>query len=193
MDNIAGYVYDHATCDERRWHGLEADHRGPYFVSATYEPSADRFVELIRLHVETKRCCNPLDGQEHSFSEMKRWIGIGELALRFIGLGVILGVFELVRPWEKREGETREELIQRLESEEGSWFKLKARHRREPALRAFQAALDLDESPRRHGGTRTTCPHCGAARRIDSRATRFTTRSGSLLRVVGTPRRAQID
>lgn len=162
MENIAGYVYDHTTCDERRWHELDAGQRGPYFVSATYQPQRDRFLELIQLYVEQRPDCDLLDGDEHNLAEMTRWIGIRELALRFVGLGVILGVFELVCPWEVRAGEDREEMIGRLpRGDEGS-FRLKVRRRLGKAVEASPRVLASAETARHQIGAGVLCPQCGA-------------------------------
>jgi hypothetical protein len=126
VENIAGYVYDHTGCDERRWHQLEADQRGPYFVSAVNGPRRDEFLKSVRSQIEKKTCCDPLDGQVHSLEDVTRWIGIRELALRFIGLGVILGVFQLVEQWKRREEEKHDDMIKRLQREHGARFRSKA-------------------------------------------------------------------
>lgn len=41
---------------------------------------------------------NPLDGEQHSFIELGGMLGSQELALRYIGLGKILGVLDLLTP-----------------------------------------------------------------------------------------------
>lgn len=41
---------------------------------------------------------NPLDGQEHSYLEVGGWIGDQGVALQFMGLGVILGLWGLMTP-----------------------------------------------------------------------------------------------
>jgi len=125
VGNIAGYVFDHTTCDARRWQQLEAGQQGPYLVSMVNGPHRDEFLRFARTHVEKNPCCDPLDGRAHDLTEVTRWIGIRELALRFIGLGVILGVFELVQPWVRREQESHEDMIDRLERENEARFRLK--------------------------------------------------------------------
>jgi hypothetical protein len=127
MENIAGYVYDHTTRNGRRWLELEADQQGPYFVSTVHDPRTAEFLRFARLQTETHTCCDPLDGRVHNLKEMTRWIGIRELAVRFIGLGVILGVFELVRPWVRREHENDEDMIKRLERDNDAQFRLTAK------------------------------------------------------------------
>jgi hypothetical protein len=163
MENIAGYVYDHTTCNEQRWHKLDAGQRGPYFVSATYQPGRDRFLELIHLHGEQRPDCDPLDDHEHGFAEITRWIGIRELAIRFIGLGVMLGVFELVRSWEERAGESRDEMSRRLDRGNEGTFRLKVRHRSSKRVGAFPGALTGEETPGCHSRAGVLCPRCGVA------------------------------
>jgi len=125
VENIAGYVYDHTTGDARRWHQLDADQRGPFFVSMVHGPQRDEFLSSTRSHAENHPGCDPLDGRVHRLEEVTRWIGIRELALRFIGLGVSLGVFELVRPWMRREPENHEDMINRLERDNDAQFRSK--------------------------------------------------------------------
>jgi hypothetical protein len=127
VGNIAGYVYDHTRCDARRWRRVEAGLRGPYFVSAVNGPRRDEFLKFVRLHIEKKPGCDPLDGQVHGLEELTRWIGIRELALRFIGLGVILGVFQLAKPWIRRDEENHEDMVKRLKCQDGARFRLTPR------------------------------------------------------------------
>jgi hypothetical protein len=42
--------------------------------------------------------CDPLDGEEHNYLELGGWIGDQGLALQYMGLGVLLGVFKLLSP-----------------------------------------------------------------------------------------------
>jgi hypothetical protein len=127
VENIAGYVFDHTTCDPRRWGQLEADQRGPYFVSSVHNSRRAEFLRLMRSHVEKNRCCDPLNGRVHTLKEITRWIGIRELALRFIGLGVILEIFELDQPWVRREQENHEDMLNRLERGNEVRFRAKVR------------------------------------------------------------------
>jgi len=124
VENIAGYVYDHTTCDARGWHQLGGDQKGPFYVSMVHGAQRDEFLSSTRSHAEKNPGCDPRDGRVHSLKEMTRWIGIRELALRFIGLGVILGVFELVRPWTRRDQENHEDMINRLERDNDAEFRL---------------------------------------------------------------------
>jgi len=149
VENIAGYVYDHTTCNARRWRRLEADQHGPFFVSIVHGPERDEFLRCTRTHAENNPGCDPLDGRVHSLQEVTRWIGIRELALRFIGLGVILGVFELVRPWTSREHENHEDMINRLERDNDAQFRLRVH--RVPSISSIST-----KAVSRSGGP-TTC------------------------------------
>ena len=128
VENISGYVYDHTRCGPRRWHQLETGQRGPFFVSTVNGPRCDDFLRFVRSYVEKKSVCDPLDGQVHGLEEVTRWIGIRELALRFIGLGVILGVFQLVEPWIRCDEEGHEQMLDRLKREDGARFRSSASH-----------------------------------------------------------------
>ena len=125
MENIAGYVYDHTLHEPRRWHQLEANQRGPYFVSMVHSPRRAEFLRFVRLHVEDHPYCDPLDGRVHRLEEVTRWIGIRALAVRFISLGVGLGVFELVQPKMRREQDSHEDTIIQREQENEVRFRSK--------------------------------------------------------------------
>jgi hypothetical protein len=62
-------------------------------------PQSDSFIELVGIHEhEATNDCDPLDGKEHVFAEMVLWLESKGLVLPFVGLGVFVGVFEVVRP-----------------------------------------------------------------------------------------------
>lgn len=42
--------------------------------------------------------CNPFDGAEHSFIELGGWIGDQGLAMQYMALGHLIGVFDLLTP-----------------------------------------------------------------------------------------------
>lgn len=58
----------------------------------------DEFLELSRSHEGEFGPCDPFDGQEHGFIELGGWLGDQGLALQYMGLGALLGVFELLTP-----------------------------------------------------------------------------------------------
>jgi hypothetical protein len=151
MQNIACYVLDHTTRDVGRW--LTADEQGPYFVSALYAPRKTEFLRLARLHIETSPACNPFDGREHTVGEIARWIRNRALAVRFVGLGVILGIFELAEPSDAQTTVNREETSEELEKMVQARFRLKgSRHRKAIGPSTYDAGLS---QARRQPGLRT--------------------------------------
>jgi hypothetical protein len=123
VENIAGYVYDHTRCDARRWRQLAAELQGPYFVWLVNEPQRDEFLKFVRSYVQKRAWFDPLDGQVHGIEDVTRWIGIRELALRFIALGFILGIFQLEKAWLTRDDDNHEDMLKRLEREKGARFR----------------------------------------------------------------------
>ena len=63
----------------------------PLLRLGVHAPEKAEFLRLARLHREKSPALNPLDGREHGLGEVARWIGMTQLAIRFVGLGVILG------------------------------------------------------------------------------------------------------
>lgn len=68
-------------------------------VSAAHEPDVAEFKRLIAEHQGDYGPCNPLDGKEHGFMELGAWLDDQGLALMFMGLGSILGVWTLLTPY----------------------------------------------------------------------------------------------
>jgi hypothetical protein len=57
--------------------------------------------EFKRLSAEERGAfgdCDPFDGKEHNFMEIGGWIGDQGTALQYMGLGTLLGAFELLTP-----------------------------------------------------------------------------------------------
>ncbi len=67
-------------------------------VAAVDSPDRAEFERLIRETPGEFCKCNPLDGQEHGYIELGGWLGDQGLALKFMGLGSLLGVFMLLTP-----------------------------------------------------------------------------------------------
>jgi hypothetical protein len=161
VENIAGYVFDHTTLDQSRWHRLGADERGPYRVSASHDPQKDRFLDFIHLHAEKAPRCNPLDGRKHRLSEIAGWIGNRALARRFIGLGVILGVFELVRQPPGRGGADCEDLIRRLDRGAPGHRRLEEARRSEP-IASFPSLPPMPKCRKQPGRATPRWPRSGS-------------------------------
>lgn len=67
-------------------------------VASSGDPSADTFRALTASHGGEFASVDPFDGKEHSYIELGGWIGDQGLALRYMGLGALLGVFQLLTP-----------------------------------------------------------------------------------------------
>lgn len=65
---------------------------------AVAEPSQGELLKLIDHHRGEFAKVNVLDGKEHGYIELGGWIGNQEAALRFMGLGHIVGLFKLLTP-----------------------------------------------------------------------------------------------
>jgi hypothetical protein len=88
--------------------GTTPDPTGPHTIDLTFfkvalppeQPAlvvAD-FRQLIAEHIGVFTPVDVFDGKEHNFMELGGWLGDQGLALQFMGLGVLLGVFELWSP-----------------------------------------------------------------------------------------------
>jgi hypothetical protein len=71
-----------------------------FFKVATRDnPERQRFEELTRAHENGEFSnVNPFDGKEHNYIELGAWIGDQGLAMQYMGLGVLLGSFNLLSP-----------------------------------------------------------------------------------------------
>ena len=67
-------------------------------VAEGADADADVLTELIHSHQGSHAECNPLDGMEHSYIEVGAWIGDQGIALTLLGLGAVLGLWELLTP-----------------------------------------------------------------------------------------------
>jgi hypothetical protein len=67
-------------------------------VSQANTPSAEEFRQLTEAHHGSYAQPNVFDGQEHGYIELGAWIGDQGMALQYMGLGTLLGVFELLTP-----------------------------------------------------------------------------------------------
>lgn len=60
--------------------------------------SKETFLELIKKHTGEFTTVDVMDGGDHSYMELGAWLGDQSTALMFMGLGVLLGVFDLMSP-----------------------------------------------------------------------------------------------
>lgn len=77
-------------------------------------PNVDMFRKLITEHKGEHCDANLFDGQEHSYIELGGWIGSQEVALRFMGLGVLLGLWDVMHPVNMLQLERTDPLAQQL-------------------------------------------------------------------------------
>lgn len=61
-------------------------------------PEPRAFIEATKSWRGARLACNPLDGEEHNFIELGGWVGDPGIAMQYMGLGVLLGVFDLITP-----------------------------------------------------------------------------------------------
>jgi hypothetical protein len=61
-------------------------------------PDKEEFVKLTEEHIGVFCKVDPFDGNEHNYIELGGWIGDQGLAIQYMGLGTLLGVFELRTP-----------------------------------------------------------------------------------------------
>jgi hypothetical protein len=111
IHDVAKYVSEHTERGTCRC-GKCADHPGEdkqptghtadlvfFQVCTKNEPDAAGFRLLIEGAVNGEFCdLDPWDGKEHGYIEVGGWIGDQVLALQFIGLGSLLGLWGLVTP-----------------------------------------------------------------------------------------------
>lgn len=111
MNELREFVKKHAERGTCRC-GKCADHPGVdeqplghtidmvfFEVSAKENPDADEMRKLIAEFKQGEFCeLDPFDGQEHSYMEVGGWIGDQGLALMFMGLGHLLGLWPIMTP-----------------------------------------------------------------------------------------------
>lgn len=67
-------------------------------VALQGEPDPEELKQLILEHPGEFHTCDPLDGEEHSYMELGGWIGDQGLAMQFMGLGHLLGLWKVMQP-----------------------------------------------------------------------------------------------
>lgn len=108
--SLAKYVLDHTLRDACRC-GKCIDPGNPdvvllphtvdmYFfnVCAVNNPQKDEFTDLISKHQGEFCEVNLFDGNEHGYMELGGWIGDQGLAMQFMGLGELLGLWKIMHP-----------------------------------------------------------------------------------------------
>jgi len=68
-------------------------------VAAGPKANADKLKELVKANIQGDSCDVDLfDGKEHSYLEIGGWIGDQGLALMLMGMGTVLGLWDLLTP-----------------------------------------------------------------------------------------------
>jgi hypothetical protein len=71
-----------------------------YFkVAMRNDPERDEFIKLIKIHKGIHYECNLLNGKEYNYIDLGGWLGSQGIALQFMALGTLLGVFDLITPY----------------------------------------------------------------------------------------------
>jgi hypothetical protein len=68
-------------------------------VKALNEPKADELKALIQAHQPAFVEIDLFDGQEHNYMQVGAWIGDQGYALQLMGLGSLLGLWNLITPY----------------------------------------------------------------------------------------------
>jgi hypothetical protein len=93
MSKLAGYVLKHTMRTDSEGVDVQFFH-----VSQVGEPTEEELKTLIQRHVGDFCEVDLFDDREHGYIELGVWCGTQELALQLMGLGTILGLFELMTP-----------------------------------------------------------------------------------------------
>ncbi len=67
-------------------------------VAKKGEPTVEELTALIREYRGGFIKLDPLDGEEHNYIELGGWIGDQGLAMQFMGLGELLGLWRVMTP-----------------------------------------------------------------------------------------------
>lgn len=109
MTSLVEYVIAHTergecNCSQCADRGTKSDPDGHtvdlgfFKVAAKDNPDKETFLRLTEEHRGEFGDCNPLDGGEHNYMELGGWIGDQGLTMQYMGLGVSLGIFNLLSP-----------------------------------------------------------------------------------------------
>ena len=67
-------------------------------ISANKGAYKHTLAKLIREYADQFKLCDPLDGERHDHHELEKWLGTHDMALKLMGLGAVLGLFNLTTP-----------------------------------------------------------------------------------------------
>lgn len=123
MSELADYVIGmtqrgECTCGKCCDKGTRPDPEGHtadvvmFKVSAHADADATVLRSLAMQHVPEFASVDVFDGKEHSYIELGAWIGDQGVALRFMALGKILGLWELLTPHSMFGDDLSDDLVQ---------------------------------------------------------------------------------
>jgi hypothetical protein len=109
MNALAQYVLDHTIRGECRCQkcidrGYSPDPDGHtadvvfFKAAAINNPTAEEFIQMTMDNKGHWTDMNPLDGEEHGYMELGGWVVNQNIALQYMALGQILGVFQIHEP-----------------------------------------------------------------------------------------------
>lgn len=67
-------------------------------VSARNDPTVEEFTKFTESHKGDFVDINPLDGKEHNYMEIGAWIGDQGVAMQYMALGELLGLWRIMTP-----------------------------------------------------------------------------------------------
>jgi len=90
-----GKCFDKGTHPDPEGHTVDL---GFFKVAAKDNPDKAEFLRLTKEHQGEFGDCNPVDGKDHSYLELGGWIGSQGVAVQYMGLGALLGIFHTLSP-----------------------------------------------------------------------------------------------
>jgi len=94
---LLNFIREHAQ-ELPAQHGTEATNLVFFNIQARGNPDARVLRELIQSTAGTFTSVDLFDGGEHSYIEIGAWLGSQHVALALMGLGVQLGLWQLLSP-----------------------------------------------------------------------------------------------
>lgn len=115
MQALHDYLQAHTAVTEQVDAPQHAD-VGFFRVAATDTPDGEQLRALLRANAAAGEYAqvDVFDGHEHSYLELGAWLGSQDAALRLMGLGELLGLWQLLTPRKMLKDSVPEETLQQL-------------------------------------------------------------------------------
>ena len=99
MSPLQDFLERHTAVDAPELDAAEAD-LVFFRIKARDNPDGNQLRALLKAHADRGpfATVDVLDGQEHSYLELGAWLGSQGTALRLMGLGQLLGLWQLLTP-----------------------------------------------------------------------------------------------